>query len=89
MKEPTQEQIKYRNNEQPRQLYCDSLVDFYAKLGNKEFWNNTRKREIGLEAFCQDYLRTNHVGHSEEDAISFQSAINEYRMREEYMKLLS
>jgi len=70
---------------QPRQLYCDSLVDFYGKLGSKDFWASVIKREIALEAFIQDYMRTEHKGHEKEDTISFQSALNEFRMREKYM----
>ena len=76
--------VKYRDNNQPRQLFLDSIVDFYGKLSNKEFWANDRKRIIALEAIAQDYIRTDHTGHKE-DSITLQAAINEYHIRAKYM----
>ena len=76
--------IKYSDYEQPRQLFLDTLVEFYAKLGNKEFWADMKKCEIALEALIQDYMRTDHRGHLE-DATSLQAALNEYRIRERYL----
>lgn len=77
--------IKYRDNQQPRQLYCDGLVDFYNKLGSRDFWADMKNQEIALEAFCQEYMRTDHKEHEEEDATSFHAALSEFRMREKYM----
>ena len=71
--------------EQPRQLFLDTLVEFYGKMGSKEFWADFKKCEIALEALSQDYIRTDHAGYVEEDATSFQAALNEYRMRERYI----
>jgi len=77
--------IKYSDHKQPRQLFLDTLVEFYGKMGSKEFWADFKKCEIALEALTQDYMRTDHSEHLEEDATSLQAALNEYRIRERYL----
>lgn len=72
--------------EQPRQLFCDTLVEFYGKLGDRRFWASRKQQEIALEALIQDYMRTDHGEHKDEDVISFEAAVSEFRMRERYME---
>lgn len=76
---------KNTDHKQPRQLFLNTLVEFHDKLGSREFWANTKQREIALEAVTQDYMRTEHGENLKEDAISLQVAINEYHTRESYI----
>jgi len=77
--------MKTTSHNESRQMFLDTLVEFYGKLGNKGFWADMKQRDIALEALTQDYMRTDHTGFKEEDSIALQSAINEYQMREKYI----
>jgi hypothetical protein len=74
--------IKYNDNNQPRQYFLDSIIEFRHKIGNKDFWKDEKARDIAVEALTKDYLRTEHGEHLKDDAIMFESALNEYHMRE-------
>lgn len=77
--------MKYRDNNQPRQLFLDTVVEFYEKLGSREFWGDDKKQTIALEALSQDYIRTDHTGFEEEDSTTLEATINEYNLRKKYM----
>lgn len=77
-----------KDYKQPRQLFLDTVVEFYEKLGFKDFWlGGEKQRTIALEALAQDYIRTNHAGFMEEDRVTLQAAIEEYHRRAEYMTM--
>ena len=78
-------EVDYYTNNNSRQLYLDTLIEFWEKLGSREFWGDDSKRGIALEALTQDYLRVEHGEYLEDDAISFQAAIDEYHRREFYI----
>ena len=80
-------EIKYTSHDESRQCYLGTLVDFHTKLGEESFWANTHEQGVMLQALIQDYFRTNHGEHLEEDHISLLSAIDEYRRRESYLVL--
>ena len=68
---------------QPRQLFLDTLLEFYHKMGDKDFWRKTdEQRQISVDALTQDYLRVDHGENLEQDAISLQSALDEYIRRQ-------
>ncbi len=77
--------MKTTSHNEPRQMFLDTVVEFYGKLGNKDFWKDVKSTEIALEALLQDYMRTDHTGFYKEDATTLQAAIYEYRLREKYM----
>ena len=68
-----------------RQFWLDTLSEFWLRLGDKEFWNNKKKREVAVHALAQDYMRTDHDGYTEEDACSFHAVMLEYDTRSRYM----
>ncbi|KKM81334.1 hypothetical protein LCGC14_1330810 [marine sediment metagenome] len=81
--------MKTTGHNEPRQMFIDSVVEFYEKLGSKKFWADMKQRTIVLEALSQDYMRTDHTGYKEEDATTLRAALNEYRLRERHMMRLT
>lgn len=75
--------MTYYSHAEPRQLFLDTLSDFYQKMGDKAFWAKTdEQRQIALDAVNQDYLRVEHGTHIEQDAIALQAALDEYIRRQ-------
>jgi DNA-binding Lrp family transcriptional regulator len=76
------EEVKHTKYNEPRQMFLDTLIEFYTKLGDKNFWGLTRfQRENTLQALMQDYFRTSHGEHLKDDYIALQAAIQEYHTR--------
>lgn len=71
---------------QPRELFCATLLDFHKQLGVWDFWRSPRAQEIALEALKQDYMRVEHGNKLNEDAISLEAALQEYNSRKVYME---
>jgi len=69
----------------PRQLFLETLVDFWNKLSDRAFWANPKAQDIAIEALGQDYLRTEHGKHLDKDAVALQAALQEYRNRQRFM----
>jgi hypothetical protein len=73
----------------PRKFYLETLLDFHHKMGEKDFWAKPfETRLISLEALGQDYMRTEHKGFEDADAISLNSAYMEYEMRQKYVDMM-
>ena len=71
--------MTYYSHNEPRQLFLDTLADFYKKIGEKDFWAKTdEQRQIAIDAVNQDYLRVDHGIRLKQDAIALQAALDEY-----------
>ncbi len=75
--------VKTYSNTEPRQMFLDTLSEFYDKMENRTFWEKSLGlRQISVDALVQDYLRTDHEDKLESDRVSWLSALDEYCMRE-------
>lgn len=79
--------VTYYSHTQPRQLFLDTLCDFWKSMGDKQFWADTKKASISLSALIEDYFHVDHEGRLEDDATSLEAAIDEYHRREAYLLL--
>ena len=78
-----------QRNNLPRKLYLETLLEFHHKMGERDFWTKSfETRLISLEALGQDYIRTEHKGFEDEDAISLEAAFREYEMRQKYIDMM-
>ena len=73
---------------EPRQMFLDTLTDFWGELSKKSFWEKPLdQQEILVEALTQDYFRTDHEGHESDDSLGLEMALNEYHLRGLYFAL--
>ena len=78
--------VTYRDIGQPRKFFTGAVTDFYEKMGRKDFWTGSvETRDVAVESFMQDYIRTDHGNDAYNDAITFEAAMREFGMRELYM----
>lgn len=65
------------------QMFKDTLLEFYGKMGNRDFWESMKAQEVAIDALGQDYIRAGEP----EDATSLQAALLEYEMRKSWCPL--
>lgn len=79
----------YHDSDQPRDYFLSASKEFLTKLGKKSFWSIPEKdRENQLSDLLTDYLRSDHAGYEDKDANTMIMISNEYRRREEMLKIV-